>query len=40
MGHRTKIPKFQFELIYDAVFPSPLGPLGFTIVFNFSGYFV
>lgn len=39
MGHRTKIPKFEFELIYDAVFPFPLGPLGF-IVFNFPGYFV
>lgn len=39
MGHRTRNPKFEFELIYDAVFPSPLGSLGF-IVFNFSGYFV
>lgn len=26
MGHRTKIPNFQVELIYDAAFPSPVDP--------------
>ena len=26
MGHRTKTPSFQFELTYDAAFPSPVGP--------------